>query len=139
MNQTSRESDGALPHGQPAERPTARHGRTCGPPKQLRAWYQASLRRGRPPRQRKPRLPGRWADGSIHGRPPPRRNPACSASSTLEITPGRGRPDETRWADPGAPASLSRLASKRAYRLRRAVDGELERLLGPLGERLGWA
>jgi hypothetical protein len=31
-----------------------------------------------------PKLPGRWAaEGSIHGRPPPRRDCACSASSML--------------------------------------------------------
>src|SRR5215218_10843717 len=51
-----------------------------------------------------PKLPGRWAaEGSIHGHPPPRRNPAAQQADP-EVTPGRGLAAEAALvrADPGA-------------------------------------
>jgi hypothetical protein len=53
-------------------------------------------------------LRSHWAaEGELHGRPPPRRNPACSASSTLRSRSGRGRPDETRTTCPAHGLTLS--------------------------------
>jgi hypothetical protein len=78
-------------------------------PKQIRAWYQASLRRCRPPRQRKLRC-GTWRlAASENARPVGRRGlhpPPFAATAQsrllskldLEIAPGRGLPLRPLWS-----------------------------------------